>query len=155
MANHYRRQIRELLSTALKGNTTVGSRVYTYRMEAKDRDRVPFIEIMTPIDLLDQGMGTIGNITKRHIDVVLKVTEISAGDLASKKFENRLDLIAGEIETVVFTDANLKIAFLNVDLLGSDLEPHDGLDKDAGTLTMNFDVLVEIDRTDPTKTLGS
>ena len=99
-----RKAIQELL---VAGGTDAGARVFSGRVDPVFQSQLPAILIYTTEEAVDREDVTKAGVRLRTVQMVVKgVVQASAG--AEKGFDDLLDALAEQIETVMDSDPLLK-----------------------------------------------
>ena len=131
--SHARKDIRDSIVTAVTGLTTTGTRVYASRSYPLDDDNLPGLLVYTVSEDIDEEEGKLAGIQHRsQIIIVEGYDKLTAG------LDDKLDTIAEEIETAIFA-ATIPGSF-GLDLLSTQADFEDGLEKTVGKITLTFQV---------------
>jgi len=132
MANHVRQQLREAIATALTGLTTTGSRVFQSRTYALETTDLPAIRIGTLAESA-QPLLIHASSYERLIEVSIEGVATELSDL-----DDKLDLIAKEIEIALSGGVSISTKLIQLQYQGTDIEFDSEAEKPRGQITLRY-----------------
>ena len=135
MANHLRRQIRERIAADVTGLVTTGSNVFQARVYPLEDAALPCLLVYSTSEeseILNQG-------TPRLLSRTLNIT-IQGVAAESSDIDDKLDLIAKEIETALSADRDINSLAQDSFLTSTEIEINADGAKTVGTLRLNYQI---------------
>ena len=135
MANHLRRQIRERIAADVTSLTTTGSNVFQARVYPLEDAALPCLLVYSTSEeseILNQG-------TPRLLSRTLNIT-IQGVAAESSDIDDKLDLIAKEIETALSADRDINSLAQDSFLTSTEIEINADGAKTVGTLRLNYQI---------------
>ena len=135
MANHLRRQIRERIAADVTGLVTTGSNVFQSRIYPLEDASLPCLLVYSTSEeseILNQG-------TPRLLSRTLNIT-IQGVAAESSDIDDKLDLIAKEIETALSADRDINSLAQDSFLTSTEIEINADGAKTVGTLRLNYQI---------------
>ena len=135
MANHLRRQIRERIAADVTGLVTTGSNVFQARVYPLEDSALPCLLVYSTSEeseILNQG-------TPRLLSRTLNIT-IQGVAAESPDIDDKLDLIAKEIETALSADRDINSLAQDSFLTSTEIEINADGAKTVGTLRLNYQI---------------
>lgn len=135
MANHLRRQIRERIASNVTSLTTTGTNVFQSRVYPLEDSALPCLLVYATSedsDILNQG-------TPRLLLRTLSIT-IQGVAAESSDIDDKLDLIAKEVETALAGDREINSLAQDSFLTSSEIEINADGAKTVGILRLNYSV---------------
>ena len=135
MANHLRRQIRERIAADVTSLVTTGSNVFQARVYPLEDAALPCLLVYSTSEeseILNQG-------TPRLLSRTLNIT-IQGVAAESSDIDDKLDLIAKEIETALSADRDINSLAQDSFLTSTEIEINADGAKTVGTLRLNYQI---------------
>ena len=135
MANHLRRQIRERIAADVTGLVTTGSNVFQARVYPLEDAALPCLLVYSTSEeseILNQG-------TPRLLSRTLNIT-IQGVAAETSDVDDKLDLIAKEIETALSADRDINSLAQDSFLTSTEIEINADGAKTVGTLRLNYQI---------------
>ena len=135
MANHLRRQIRERIAADVTGLVTTGSNVFQARVYPLEDAALPCLLVYSTSEeseILNQG-------TPRLLSRTLNIT-IQGVAAESSDIDDKLDLIAKEIEPALSADRDINSLAQDSFLTSTEIEINADGAKTVGTLRLNYQI---------------
>jgi len=132
---HVRRQIREYFGSYLTGLTTTGSNVFESRVYPMQSAKLPAILIYTTSEASEEVAFSKKRMQERLLDV-----QVEGYIRAITGFDDKLDLIASEVETAILADPTLGGLAVNTVLSGTEAEYSGDAEQPVGTIRLTFQV---------------
>jgi hypothetical protein len=135
MANHLRRQIRERIAADVTGLVTTGSNVFQARVYPLEDSALPCLLVYSTSEeseILNQG-------TPRLLSRTLNIT-IQGVAAETSDVDDKLDLIAKEIETALSADRDINSLAQDSFLTSTEIEINADGAKTVGTLRLNYQI---------------
>lgn len=126
--SHARKTIRDAVVSAVTGLTTTGTRVYPSRVFPLSDENLPGLLVYTSLEEINEEEGKQAQLQFRNLDIVVEgYDKLTAG------LDDKLDTIAGEVENALFG-----AGFATFDLLTTETDFEDGIEKPVGKITLTF-----------------
>lgn len=132
---HVRRQIREYFGSHLTGLTTTGANVFESRIYPMQSAKLPAILIFTTSESSEEVAFSKKRVQERVLDV-----NVEGYVRATSTLDDKLDLIASEVETVILDDPTLGGLAINTVLTGTEAEYSGDAEQPVGTIRLTFQV---------------
>ena len=135
MANHLRRQIRERIAADVTSLVTTGSNVFQARVYPLEDAALPCLLVYSTSEeseILNQG-------TPRLLSRTLNIT-IQGVAAETSDVDDKLDLIAKEIETALSADRDINSLAQDSFLTSTEIEINADGAKTVGTLRLNYQI---------------
>ena len=137
---HARQQIREAIAALVTGLATTGATVYQSRVYPIET--MPSLSIYTLSERVDET--TMDGDQTRTVDLIIEGRAKVSVDL-----DDTLDTIAAEVETALFADQYLGGTIKSLDLIDTEIEMFDDLEKPAGVMRLAFSVMYRVNQAAP------
>ncbi|WP_150526806.1 hypothetical protein [Roseibium sediminis] len=135
---HIRQRIRDKAVNLLSNLPTTGNRCYSMRTYPTDRDKPPCLLVYTLREASDtDSLGDDDRDLQRRIELTVEA------QARGRDFDDTLDAIAAEVETVLFQNRTFDGLAIDSTLTQTALELGDGENnRRSGVLTLTYSVLV-------------
>ena len=135
MANHLRQQIREQIALNVTGLVTTGANVFQSRVYPIEDSKLPCLLVYSnseESEILNQGSPRL----------LLRTLSITIQGVASEAsgIDDKLDLIAKEIETAMAADVDINGLAQDSFMTSSEIDFTSDGAKTIGTLRINFQI---------------
>jgi len=135
--SHVRQQIRDAAVTLVTDLATTENRVYASRLYPVNDSEYPGLCVYTGDEEVESvEISGSGNTQQRTVDLI-----VEGFDKASGGLDDRLDSIAAEVETVIFTDPYFSDLAKSCELASVVTEMTDEGEKPIGIITLTFRVM--------------
>ena len=135
MANHLRRQIRERIAADVTGLVTTGSNVFQSRIYPLEDAALPCLLVYSTSEeseILNQGTPRL---QARTLNITIQGVAAESSDI-----DDKLDLIAKEIETALSADRDINSLAQDSFLTSTEIEINADGAKTVGTLRLNYQI---------------
>jgi hypothetical protein len=135
MANHLRRQIRERIAADVTGLVTTGSNVFQARVYPLEDAALPCLLVYSTSEeseILNQGTPRL---QARTLNITIQGVAAESSDI-----DDKLDLIAKEIETALSADRDINSLAQDSFLTSTEIEINADGAKTVGTLRLNYQI---------------
>ena len=135
MANHLRRQIRERIAADVTGLVTTGSNVFQSRVYPLEDASLPCLLVYSTSEeseILNQGTPRL---QARTLNITIQGVAAESSDI-----DDKLDLIAKEIETALSADRDINSLAQDSFLTSTEIEINADGAKTVGTLRLNYQI---------------
>ena len=135
MANHLRRQIRERIAADVTGLVTTGSNVFQSRVYPLEDAALPCLLVYSTSEeseILNQGTPRL---QARTLNITIQGVAAESSDI-----DDKLDLIAKEIETALSADRDINSLAQDSFLTSTEIEINADGAKTVGTLRLNYQI---------------
>ena len=141
---HLRKTIRDSVATLVTGLATTGARVYKSRNLPLTTAEFPCLCVYARSDTPDYDQAAFSGGKAYPVRTVDVHIQGYVKDSDAKTIENTLDLIAEEVETVLFSGDGILGGSIGTNLGSQTISLDDAGDETLGTIDMSFDVLYRI-----------
>ena len=142
---HVRKQIRDLVATAVTGLTTTSTRVYSDRAHPIPQDKLPALRVFCSREAGELLQGAMGADPTMHRRAQLVVVGYADGS----GLDDTLDLIAKEVEIAVDGAGDFGGRSVgNATYTGTEFALEEG-DSRTGTVALSYDVQYRTAESDP------
>lgn len=132
---HLRKQIREYFGTQLTGLTTTGSNVFQSRVYPMQAAKLPALLIYTTSESSSETAFSNRRTQDRRVSV-----DVEGFVRAIANFDDKLDLIAEEVETALLDDPTLGGLAINTELTSTEAQYSGEGEQPVGTIRLTFEV---------------
>ena len=135
MANHLRRQIRERIAADVTSLVTTGANVFQSRIYPLEDSALPCLLVYSTSEeseILNQGTPRL---QARTLNITIQGVAAETSDV-----DDKLDLIAKEVETALSGDRDINCLAQNSFLTSTEIEINGDGAKTVGTLRLNYQI---------------